>query len=202
MTTADLTLRYRHNTEPHRGLAATGAVLIKLLLVVPHSIVVGALQNLTIVLAYIGYWIVGISGEMPQAVHRMAEISFGWTARMWGWLTGIVDIYPPFETDPEYPIGFATPPPESPSRALAWAGAAFIKLLMAVPHIVVMAFLGLGAMVAMWFGYLVVLLTGQFPTGLQDFLAGVLQWSLRVSAWLVGITDDYPPFELAAAPGR
>lgn len=194
----DLTLHYRHNTSPHRGLAATGIVFVKFLLIIPHALVVGAIQYLAMLLAYIGFWIVAITGEMPQAAHRLLEIAFGWTARMWGWNSGLVDVYPPFETDPDYPIAFFTPKPKNPSRSWAVTGILLVKFLIALPHLIVMAFLGLGAGIAMWVGYWIVVFTGELPTGIQDFVAGVLQWNLRVAAWIAGLTDEYPPFSLEA----
>lgn len=168
----------------------------------PHSIVAGALQSLGVLLAYFGYWFVAITGEMPQAVYRLIEIAFGWSARMWAWVSGLVDIYPPFETDPDYPAAFPTPKPENPSRGWAVAGIVLLKFVAAIPHLIAMAFLGVGAIVGTWVGFVIVLLTGQYPTGLQDFVAGVLQWNLRVAAWLVGITDQYPPFGLEASPSE
>ncbi|MEE9298392.1 MAG: DUF4389 domain-containing protein [Acidimicrobiia bacterium] len=197
----DLTLRYRHNIEPHRGLAVSGIFLIKLVLIVPHMIVAGALQYLAQILAYFGFWIVAFTGEMPQAVHRLLEITFGWTARTWAWIAGIVDLYPPFETDPEYAAEFPVSRPENPSRGWAVAGLLLVpKAIAIIPHIIVMSFLLIGATVAAWAGYVVAAVTGSLPTGIQDFLAGVLQWNLRVSAWFAGLTDEYPPFSLEARP--
>lgn len=195
------TLRYRHNTDPHRGLAVSGIFFIKVILIVPHLIVASALQNIAQILAYIGYWIVAFTGEMPQAVHRLLEISFGWSTRMWAWIGGIVDIYPPFETDPDYPVAFPVSRPQNPSRGWAVAGLLlFPKLVMAIPHIIVLAVLGIGAAIAGWVGFLIAAFTGSLPTGLQDFLAGVVQWNLRFLAWLSGLTDEYPPFSLEASP--
>ncbi len=195
------TLQYRHNTEPHRGLAVAGIFLLKGLLVLPHAIITAILNQLTAILAYIGYWIVAFTGKMPQAVHRFAEISFGWNARQWAWLAGIVDPYPPFETDPDYPASFRLERPENPSKGWAVAGIFFVKFLVALPHIIVMAVLAAGAIVAMWVGYIVTAFTGRLPTGIQDFLAGVIQWNFRVYAWLAGFTDEYPPFSLEVTPG-
>ena len=75
------TLRYRHNTDSHRGLATSGIFIIKFLLILPHMIVVSALQQLAWILAYFGYWIVAITGEMPQAMHRLLEITLGTNSR-------------------------------------------------------------------------------------------------------------------------
>lgn len=196
----ELTLEYRHNTDSHRGLAATGVFLIKILLVAPHAIVVNILQNLTMLLGYIGYWVVALTGSMPQATHRLADITFGWQVRTWSWFAGIVDVYPPFETDPDYPVALPAPKPEDPNRGWAIAGIVLVKLLALIPHLIVLLFLGIGGVIAMWIGFVVALFTGSLPTGLQDFFAGVMQWIIRVQAWAIGITDEYPPFSLEAHP--
>ena len=197
----NLTISYQHNTSPHRGLAATGIILIKLVLAAPHLIVSGALQTVAMWLAYFGYWLVAFTGSMPQAVHRLLEISFQWNTRIWGWIAGITDVYPPFETDPEYPVEIPVAKPENPSQGWAVAGI-FVapKFLVAIPHFVVLVFLGIGAVLAMWFGFIVAAVTGRLPAGIQDYLVGVLQWQLRVFAWIAGLVDEYPPFSLDAAP--
>lgn len=196
-----LTLQYRHNTNPHRGLAASGIIFLKVLLAIPHLLVLSALASLTNLLAYIGYWIVAFTGEMPQAVHRLLEINYGWNARAFAWLFGIVDVYPPFETDPPFPAAFEVPKPENPSKGWALAGLLLIpKALAVLPHAIVLIFLAIAAVLAAWFGYIVTALTGRFPEAIQDFLAGVMQWVLRVTAWFSGLTDEYPPFSLDARP--
>jgi len=46
----------------------------------------------------------------------------------------------------------------------------------------------------------VVVFTGALPVGIQDFAAGAMQWTLRVYAFLAGITDEYPKFSLQVTP--
>ena len=194
------TLQYRHNTHPDRRLATAGIFFLKFLLALPHMIFIGILAVLVLIEAYAGYWVVAITGKMPQAVHRITEIGLGWLTRMWVWIAGITDAYPPFESDPDYPAGFSLAKPENPSRGWAVAGIFLLKFIVALPHIIVMALLAVAAIVAMWFGYIVAAFTGRLSTGIQDFVAGVLQWNLRVYAWLAGLTDEYPPFNLEATP--
>lgn len=199
MSTIDL--RYRRNTNPSRGLAATGIVFIKFLLALPHLMVVSALSSLANVLAYIGFWVVGFTGEMPQATHRLLEISFNWSTRAWAWIFGLDDVYPPFETDPVYSASVPVAKPVNPSKGWAVAGIfVFPKALALIPHAIVLAFLAIGGMFALWFGYVITAITGKYPDGIQDFLAGIMQWGLRVQAWFVGLTDEYPPFSLAVTP--
>lgn len=195
------TLRYSRNTNPSRGLAATGIIFIKFLLAIPHLMVVSVLSNVASLLAYIGFWIVAFTGKMPQATHRLLEISFNWSVRTYAWVFGLDDTYPPFETDPEYSASFPVPRPENPSKGWAVAGLlVFPKAFVLIPHFFVLIFLMVGGMLALWFGYLVTALTGEYPRGIQDFLAGIMQWVLRLQAFFTGLTDEYPPFSLAATP--
>jgi len=44
-----------------------------------------------------------------------------------------------------------------------------------------------------WFA---VLFTGRWPESMRAFCVGYYRWSLRVQAYLLLITDAYPPFRL------
>ena len=116
------TLIYRRNTDPSRGLAATGIFFIKFILALPHLMVVSVLSNVASLLAYIGFWVVAFTGKMPQATSRLLDISFNWSVRAWAWTFGLDDTYPPFETDPEYSASFPVTPPEEPSKAMVRPG--------------------------------------------------------------------------------
>ena len=74
-----------------------------------------------------------------------------------------------------------------------------VKWLLAIPHYVVLFFLGIaafGAVVVAWFA---ILFTGRYPRPLFDFVEGVLRWSNRVTAYaVILVTDKYPPFRLSA----
>jgi hypothetical protein len=188
---------YRRNTNPNRGLAATGIIFIKFLLALPHLMVVSVLSNVASLLAYIGFWVVAFTGNMPQATSRLLDISFNWSARAWAWTFGFDDVYPPFETDPEYSASFPVTAPENPSKGWAVAGLLFVpKIFVLIPHFVVLTLLVVGGMFALWFGYIVTALTGHYPVGIQDCLAGIMQWQ----AFFMGLSDEYPPFSLAVTP--
>src|SRR5215475_5674958 len=124
----------------------------------------------------------------------------------------------------ELPLGAGTPPPATPvPRAgdeilMAFAGpvrqrrvVTAFRLLLAIPHFLVLYVLGIAAEVVAVIGWFAALFTGRLPAGLADFLTGWLRWSARVYAYVGLLTDQYPPFALAdadypvrlsAAPGR
>ena len=39
-----------------------------------------------------------------------------------------------------------------------------------------------------------ILFSGSFPAGMHGFCVGVMRWSTRINAYLLGLTDKYPPF--------
>ena len=73
-----------------------------------------------------------------------------------------------------------------------------VKWLLAIPHFIVLAFLGIASFFAVIIAWFAILLTGRYPRGLFDFNVGVSRWWLRVNAYAVLlVTDQYPPFSLS-----
>jgi hypothetical protein len=74
-----------------------------------------------------------------------------------------------------------------------------VKWLLAIPHYIVLFFLGIGAFVAVVIAWFAILFTGRYPRGLFDFVAGTYRWGVRVIAYaFILTTDAYPPFRLGA----
>jgi hypothetical protein len=74
-----------------------------------------------------------------------------------------------------------------------------VKWLLAFPHYFVLAFLYLGAAVAIVVAWFAILFTGRYPRGIFDYLVGVGRWTNRVVAYAgILVTDEYPPFRLSA----
>jgi len=72
-----------------------------------------------------------------------------------------------------------------------------VKWLLAIPHYIVLFFLGIAAFFAAVFAWFAILATGQYPRALFDFVVGVGRWGLRVDAYVsLLVTDRYPPFSL------
>ena len=72
-----------------------------------------------------------------------------------------------------------------------------VKWFLAIPHIIVLTFLILGAVIAVFVAWFAILFTGRYPRSLFDYVVGVGRWALRVQAYAtLLVTDDYPPFTL------
>ena len=73
-----------------------------------------------------------------------------------------------------------------------------VKWFLAIPHYFVLAFLIVGAILAIFIAWIAILFTGRYPRPLFDYVVGVGRWSLRVQAYaFLLVTDKYPPFSLS-----
>jgi hypothetical protein len=70
------------------------------------------------------------------------------------------------------------------------------RLILVIPHLVVLAALAIAAFVVSVVGFFAVLFTGRWPAGARQFVLGVARWWLRVQSYLVLLHDQYPPFSL------
>jgi hypothetical protein len=103
------------------------------------------------------------------------------------------DRYP--STDEEQSVHLDFPYPDVPRDLNRWLP--LVKWLLAVPHYVVLLFLGIAAFVAVVVAWFAILFTGTYPRGLFGFVEGVLRWNNRVIGYaLILVTDRYPPFRL------
>ena len=72
-----------------------------------------------------------------------------------------------------------------------------VKWFLAIPHYIVLFFLGIGAFVAVVIAWFAILFTGRYPRGLFTYVEGVVRWANRVTAYaFLMVTDEYPPFRL------
>jgi hypothetical protein len=105
------------------------------------------------------------------------------------------DRYP--STDEEQYVHLDFPYPDVPQTLNRWLP--LVKWLLAIPHYVVLFFLGIAAIVAVIVAWFTILITGRYPRALFDFVEGVLRWNNRVIGYaFILVTDEYPPFRLSA----
>ena len=77
-----------------------------------------------------------------------------------------------------------------------------VKWILALPHVIVLAFLWLALVVLTVVAGVAILFTRRYPRWIFDFNLGVLRWTWRVSYYgYTGLgTDRYPPFSLGSEP--
>ena len=92
-----------------------------------------------------------------------------------------------------YPVSVEGELSEDLSRWL-W----IFKLILIIPHVVVLFFLWIAFFVLTILAFFAILFTGRYPSGMFGFNVGVMRWTWRVGFYSYGAlgTDRYPPFSL------
>jgi hypothetical protein len=190
--------------------------LVKLVLVIPHFIVLAFLWVAFVLLTVVAFCAILVTGRYPRAI-----FDFNVGVLRWSWRVGFyfhdalaTDRYPPFTLAdvPDYPARLDVEYPPELSRGLV-----LVKWwLLALPHYLVVAVFAGGA----WAGFnaanddwawtsgggligllvliagIVLLFTGRYPKAIFDFVMGMNRWVFRVVAYAALMTDVYPPFRL------
>ena len=114
-------------------------------------------------------------------------------ARVGAYAVMLTDVYP--STEDEQAVHLEIDYPNVEADLNRWLP--LFKWLFAIPHYIVLFFFTIGAFFAVVLAWFVILVTGQYPKGLFDFVVGVGRWWLRVAAYaFLLVTDVYPPFSL------
>lgn len=112
--------------------------------------------------------------------------------RVASYLYLMTDVYP--STDEEQNVQLDMPYPDA-ANLNRWLP--LVKWFLAIPHIIVLCFLWVAALVVIIIVWFAILFTGKFPRGMFDFVLGVMRWGFRVMCYaMIMITDKYPPFAL------
>ncbi len=115
-------------------------------------------------------------------------------ARVFAYATLLTDRYP--STVEEQSVHLEIDYPDVETDLNRWLP--LVKWLLAIPHYIVLFFLGIAAFFAVILAWFAILVTGQYPRALFDFIVGVGRWWLRVTAYaFLLVTDRYPPFSLS-----
>jgi hypothetical protein len=86
-------------------------------------------------------------------------------------------------------IHFDVEPTGTPS-----VGQALLRIILVIPHLIVIAILGFVAFFLMLIAAVMILISETYPAGIYSFLVGYQRWNARVFAYLASLVDAYPPF--------
>jgi hypothetical protein len=194
---------------PNRNRLTTA---FRLILAIPHLILVGGagfgvsysgdtetsagaegglLGAVALILAIVSWFTILASGRHIAEIRQFTSFYMRWRTRALAYLMLLVDPYPPFGDLP-YPASISIDEPRQPRNRVSVA----FRLFLAIPHFVALVFVMLAWYVTTAVAWVMILVTGRYPSGLYGFGVGVLRWRLRVDAYLLLLADDYPPFSL------
>jgi uncharacterized protein DUF4389 len=149
----------------------------------------GVLGGVAWILAIVSWVTIVIGGEHINAIRRFSRFYLRWRVRAIAYLMLLEDRYPPFGDGP-YPATLTLVDPQGPRNRLTVG----FRIFLAIPHFIALVFLLFAWWVTAFVAWLLILLTGSYPAGLYNFAVCVMQWLIRVEAYMLLLVDDYPPF--------
>ena len=173
--------------------------LVHWLLAFPHLVIVYALETVADILAVISWFVIVFTGRLPVGLANFQAMFLRYTLRTATYFGFLREEYPPFSftvipADPgdDPRVGVELVPALEGRNRLTVA----FRLILAIPHAIVLALLGIAVFVVGVIAFFAVLFTGRWPDSLRGFVLGVGRWWLRFQAYLLLLTDEYPPFTL------
>jgi hypothetical protein len=169
------------------------------ILAIPHFVVAYVLNLVSEVTAVVSWFAILFTGKDIEGLQGVRCMAVRYQMRAYLYAFFMFEPYPPFTfattgADPGDLAGLRVdiqPQLEGRNRLTS-----FFRILLAIPHLIVMAVLGIGVLVCGLIGWFAVLVTGRWPEGLRGFIEKVIRWNVRLMAYFLLLTDQYPPFEL------
>lgn len=93
-----------------------------------------------------------------------------------------------------YPVEVEVDGPQPQNRL-----SVLLRMIYAIPHLIVVALVGVVAQVITLIAWFAIVITGKYPSGMLNFAEGYLHWSTRASGYYSLLTDKYPPFAMGSA---
>ncbi|MEV7397902.1 DUF4389 domain-containing protein [Aeromicrobium sp. NPDC092404] len=89
----------------------------------------------------------------------------------------------------DYPATFTF---DSPGTVARWRP--LIHWLLVIPHVIVLYVLNLVAGILVFVAWIVGVITGKIPEGIQGLIVAALRYGARVQTYMLFLRGEYPPF--------
>jgi hypothetical protein len=181
--------------------------LVKWLLLIPHYICLIFLFVTLVLTTIAAFFVLLFTGRYPRGLFdwNVGVLRWAWRVAFYGYSALGTDRYPPFTMGeaPDYPARLEIDYPEQQRRGLPLIG----WWLLGVPQYVIAGLLSGGGVG--WGRYgggvvgvlilvvaLLLLFKNRYPRDVFDVMMAFNRWVVRVGAYALLMTPQYPPFRL------
>jgi hypothetical protein len=178
-------------------------VFFRLILALPHLIVLGAMAFAALLIAPVAWFITLLRAELPPELHEFYGRLIRYSVHVSAYLHLAAEPWPPFLGGDTYAVDVGIPAPQRHNR---WSVG--FRGLLAFPALMLSSVLGAGlvtsyspsalylnigvlpvAAVLAWFA---ILATGRMPQGLRDLVAYAVGYGAQAYAYFFFLTPAFP----------
>ncbi|MBU1151671.1 DUF4389 domain-containing protein [Patescibacteria group bacterium] len=190
-------LSFKHQASSSRLWALLTIIPLKVLLLIPHFIVLAVVYVIAAVCAVLGILGVLFYGEYPKWCEKWVVGFMRWQWRLQAFVSCFTDQYPPFELEAKgYPAEMSLKHEKENSRLWALLTIIPVKFVIIIPQMVVLFVLQIVAAILTLLGMIATVFVGQFPKNFEGFIVKAYAYQWRLNAYILCLTKEYPPLGL------
>jgi small-conductance mechanosensitive channel len=178
------------------GIPLVG-LIVRAILVIPHAIILTFASLVVYLLVFINWIPVLLNGRMAGWGYTIFGGYLRLYMRVAAYTTLITGRYPPFGFGGDHTVTVEFDENQTQSRlwGIPLVGL-FVRLILLIPHWIVLAIYGVVAGILILFTWVPVLLNGRTSDWVVRYVGGYFRWLLRVTAYWLLLTGRYPPFSI------
>lgn len=170
--------------------------LVQWIMALPHLIIAVALEQVTGAVAVVSWIIILFTGRLPVGLANFQILILRYTTRAEVYAGFLHDEYPPFDFTMSAAEPGGTPvdlsiEPVLEDRNRLTVG---LRLIWAIPALLYALLIVIVGAICWFLSFFAILFTGRWPEGLRGWVMKMLRVSVRANAYLLLLTDEYPPF--------
>src|SRR6185436_2442701 len=172
MATAAMSYPVSYEVTPQLSDRNRITALFRIVLAIPHLIIVSAFSYVVQAIAIISWLAIVITGNMPRGLWNFTVGYMRWRTRANAYILLHRDEYPPFSMDEDpYPAAFVSGEyPASRNRLTV-----LLRLIWMIPIAIYAMIIGIIAAILYLIMWLLIIVTGSAPEGLYNFTVGSLR---------------------------
>ena len=172
--------------------------LVHWLLAIPHLIILYVFGIVAQLMAVIAWFVIVITAKLPAGLSKVLVAYSRYNTRVVSYVLFLHDVYPAFDfsdanEDPGgSPVAVSYEPALEDRNRLT----VLLRLIWAIPAYLFFVVVYIVASIVWTVGFFAVIILGRWPQWMITFISGVMRCGTRFEAYLLLLTDEYPPFSL------
>lgn len=162
-------------------------VFFRLLLVIPHVIVLAVWAIFAYVAVFLA-WLIGIFlGRVPDGLHSFIASFLRYSTRVSAYFGLLANPFPPFGSGGSYPVDVEIDPAAPQGRL-----SIFFRIILAIPALILVYVFRIGTNIVALLGWFAGVILGRMPAGLEGFGTYCLRYETQTYGYLMLLTNRYP----------